>query len=112
MPTSQEFIDFVCEQIDSAQSIGAIRYRKIFGEYMVYANDKPILLVCDNTVYVKKLEQIEKELSTPEKGVPYKGAKEHFILDIDDQELAIKIVTILEKITPLPKPKKKKQAKV
>ncbi len=105
MPTSQEFIEFVCEQIDS---IGTIRYRKMFGEYMVYANDKPILLVCDNTVYVKMLEPIEKELSNPEKGVPYKGAKEHFILDIDDEELAIKITTILKKITPLPKPKKKK----
>ncbi len=110
MPTSQEFIEFVCEQITSAPSIRAVRYRKMFGEYMVYANDKPILLVCDNTVYVKMLEPIEKELSNPEKGVPYKGAKEHFILDIDDEELAVRIATILEEITPLPKPKKKKQA--
>ncbi|MGN0560765.1 MAG: hypothetical protein ACI4K8_06895 [Candidatus Fimenecus sp.] len=25
----------------------------MFGEYMVYVNDKPILMVCDNTVFVK-----------------------------------------------------------
>ena len=53
MATSVEFIEFVCDQIKGPWDI---RYRKMFGEYMVYVNDKPILLVCDNTVYVKKLD--------------------------------------------------------
>ena len=30
----------------------------MFGEYMVYVNDKPVLLVCGNTVYAKKLPQL------------------------------------------------------
>lgn len=52
MATSQEYIEFVCEQLVGVENV---RYKKMFGEYMVYVNDKPVLLVCDNTVYVKKL---------------------------------------------------------
>ena len=42
MATTQDFIEFVCEQIHGNYNI---RYKKMFGEYMVYVNDKPILLV-------------------------------------------------------------------
>jgi DNA helicase-2/ATP-dependent DNA helicase PcrA len=38
--------------------VGAVRYKKMFGEYMVYVNEKPILLVCDNTVFVKILDRL------------------------------------------------------
>ena len=40
--------------------------------------------------------------------LPYEGAKEHYILDIDDTDLARQVVAVLETVTPLPKPKKKK----
>ena len=78
MATSQEYIEFVCEQLVGIENV---RYKKMFGEYMVYVNDKPVLLVCDNTVYVKKLPEIEELMSGAECGVPYDSAKEHYILD-------------------------------
>ena len=40
MATTREYVEFVCEQI---RGVGEIRYRKMFGEYMVYINAKPIL---------------------------------------------------------------------
>ena len=88
--------------------VGELRYRKMFGEYMVYVNDKPILLVCDNNVYVKILPCLDGLMSAAEKGFPYDGAKEHYILDIDSLELTQSVVTALEAVTPIPKPKKKK----
>lgn len=81
----------------------------MFGEYMVYVNDKPVLLVCDNTVYVKKLPEIEELMSDAECGVPYDGAKEHYILDIENRELTAKVVEILEQITPISKKRSKKK---
>jgi len=107
MSTSNDFIEYICDQING---VGYIRYKKMFGEYMIYINDKPILLVCDSTVYVKKLDCIADKMESvnAEKGMPYKGAKEYYILDIDDQEFAKEIISILEPITPLPRPKKKK----
>jgi TfoX/Sxy family transcriptional regulator of competence genes len=50
MATELDFIEYVCDQIND---VVVTRHKKMFGEYMVYVNDKPILLVCDNTVYVK-----------------------------------------------------------
>ncbi|MCL2484615.1 MAG: TfoX/Sxy family protein [Endomicrobia bacterium] len=106
MATRQDFIDYICEQIAGT---GNIRYKKMFGEYMVYVNDKPVLLVCDNTVFVKMLSCVEDLMENSSKGFPYKGAKEHYILDIDDAVLAKDVTRILEKNTPLPKPKAKKK---
>lgn len=105
MASSQDFIEFVCEQIHNNFNI---RYRKMFGDYMVYANDKPIFLVCDNTVYVKKLKEVESLMENSDVGVPYNGAKEHYILDIENNDLVFDVANILERITPIPKKKIKK----
>lgn len=106
MATTTEYMEFVCGQIAGT---GSIRYRKMFGEYMVYVNDKPILLVCDNTVYVKKLDCIAEKMENAETGTPYQGAKEHYVLDIDNTGFSQDIISILEQVTPVPKPRKKKQ---
>lgn len=105
MATTSEYIEYLCEQI---KGVGDIRYKKMFGEYMVYVNEKPIIIVCDNTTFVKKLDCIEEAMKNAEVGFPYKGAKEHYVLDIDNPEFCKKILTELEKVTPVPKPKKKK----
>lgn len=104
MATSVDFIEYVCEQL---KGIGEIRYKKMFGEYMVYVNDKPVVIVCDNTAFVKKLSCIETMMEEAETGAPYKGAKEHYVLDIDNSEFCKRIVNEVEKVTPVPKPRKK-----
>ena len=75
---------------------------------MVYINDKPILLVCDNSVFVKILPCLDELMSAADRGFPYKGAKEHYILDIDDVDLTRAVILTLEPVTPIPKPRKKK----
>ena len=105
MATTVEYIEFVCEQ---ARGAWDVRYKKMFGEYVVYVNDKPILLVCDNTVYVKINEETSKVLQNADVGVPYGGAKEHYILDIENRELTLTVLEALERVTPLPKKRAKK----
>ena len=105
MATSADYLAFVLEQLPP---LWDVRSRKMFGEYMVYVNDKPVLLVCDNTVFVKIVPELAALMADAERGLPYEGAKEHYILDIDDNDLARQVVAVLEAVTPLPKPKKKK----
>ena len=105
MATTLDYIEYVAAQ---AAGFGAVRYRKMFGEYMVYVNDKPILLVCDNSVFVKIQPCLDDLMGGAEMGIPYDGAKEHYILDIDNAELTQNVIAMLEPITPLPKPRKKK----
>lgn len=106
MATSKSYIEFVCDQIDG---VGEVTFKKMFGEYTVYACGKPVLFVCDDTVFVKILPELESEMKNAEKGFPYNGAKEHYILDIENSELSRRVVGILERITPLPKKKAKKK---
>ena len=108
MASSVDFVEYVCEQIAGT---GEVRCKKMFGEYMVYVNDKPILLVCDNTVYVKKLDCMAALLKDVAEGAPYEGAKPHYILDIDNAEKSCAVVGVLEPVTPVPKPRKRKAKK-
>ena len=104
MGTTIDFIEYVCDQI---AGVGEIRCKKMFGEYMVYVNGKPILLVCDNIVFVKILPCLDETMREADKGFPYHGAKEHYVLDIDNAKLSKEVIAILEPVTSLPKPKKK-----
>lgn len=94
MATSKDYIEFVCSQIEEA---GSVRFRKMFGEYMVYLDEKPVLLVCDNTVFVKIIDPLREFLKNAETGFPYDGSKEHYILDIEDKELSVTVSKILAK---------------
>ena len=109
MATDINFIDFVSEQVGRA---GIIESKKMFGEYLIYCDGRPALLVCDNQVFVKILPEITELFAAhgraPEVGVPYKGAKEHYILDADDADFAVEITSLLAKILPIPKKKNKK----
>lgn len=105
MACSPEYVQYVCEQI---AGVGTIRSRKMFGDYMVYVNEKPILLLCDNAVYVKMLDCIHEKMAGAQTGVPYEGAKEHYLLDIDDAAFSREIVLELEHVTKTPKPRKKR----
>lgn len=69
----------------------------MFGEYLVYVNDKPTVLVCDNTAFVKMLPCLATLMSGAPRGFPYEGAKEHYIIDFENEELTKKIVLKLGK---------------
>ena len=79
MATSNDYIEFVAERVDK---FGAIRTRKMFGEYMVYLNDRPIFTVCDNTVFVKKFPELSEIMNGLACGFPYDGAKEVIFLTL------------------------------
>mgnify|MGYP000384641083 CR=1 FL=1 len=67
MATSPETIAFVC---DCLAPYGDVRSKKMFGEYLVYLNDRPILTVCDNLVYVKQLPQLDALMQDAPRGEP------------------------------------------
>ena len=109
MASSPEFVNYICEQLDG---LGAVRFRKMFGEYMVYLNDKPVVIICDDRPMVKILPCLEALLQDRPTQSPYEGAKDHYLLDPDDRETLREAVRLAEEVTPLPKKKapKKKEA--
>ena len=106
MATSADYIEFVAEQL---RGFGSVRYRKMFGEYMVYLEEKPVFSVCDNTVFVKELPQIAGLMREAECGFPYEGAKEMILAEnIDDRDFMTALFRAIYDELPEPKPKKKK----
>lgn len=104
MASSAEFVEYICEQLEGT---GTIRSRKMFGEYMIYLNDKPVVMVCDDRVMMKMLPCLEGLLSANQTETPYEGAKPHYVLDPDDRETLCQAVMLAEEVTPLPKKRKK-----
>lgn len=72
MATTRNYLDFACTQLEG---IWGIDYKRMFGEYQIYVNDKPVLLVCDNTVFVKNHPALAQLLAEAPEGLPYPGAK-------------------------------------
>ena len=104
MATTEAYLAFLLQQLEG---ISGISSKKMFGEYLIYCNGKPVLTVCDNTVFVKKVPELATVMANAAVGCPYEGAKEHYILDIDDTALTAQVIATLEPITPLPKKRKK-----
>ena len=105
MASRLEFAAYICEQLEG---VGAIRSRKMFGEYMIYVNDKPVIMVCDDTVFIKMLPCLEELLAGHNTALPYEGTKEHYVLDPDDRDTLRRAAALAEQVTPLPKKRSKK----
>ena len=76
MATDLNYIKYVVEQID----LPDISFKKMFGEYTVYYKAAPVLLVCDDCVFVKILKETTELLGDDcEQGYPYDGAKLHYV---------------------------------
>lgn len=105
MACSTDFIEFVCSQLSS---VGVVRSRRMMGDWLIYVDEKCVIVACDNICYVKKIPEIEQLMADAECGCPYDGAREHYILDIEHRELAEQVVSRLRDVLPYPKQKKAK----
>ena len=106
MASHKDFVDYVVEQLREA---GAIRSRKMFGEYLIYINNKPAIMVCDNTPMVKKLPELLELMQGAPDVYPYEGAKVHLALDIENHALTRQVLEVIDRVTPVSKRKKKPQ---
>lgn len=110
MATSADYIEFVMEQLEAAYTGLDLWYRPMFGEYCIYAGEKPLYLVCDNTVFVKRLECVSQLLSNAEARAPFPGAKDFVVVDVEDSATLREVTLLLHLHKPMPKPKRRKTA--
>ncbi len=110
MSSDKEFVDYVVEQIENA---GVITYKKMFGEYALYSDNKIVALICDNQLFVKPTKGGREFIGNVKEAPPYPGAKMSFLIEdkIDDSEWISQLIRISAAELPEPKPKKKKTDK-
>ena len=90
---TSEYIDFVCSQLKGAGDI--IMKKQMSDDWCIYINDKPIILAFDNLSYVRMTPAIDDMMTSAWTGYPYDGAKEHYVLDIEHRDKAMKVVHAL-----------------
>ena len=84
MASHRDFVDYVAEQLGET---GAIRSRKMFGEYGLYCDDVFFAVICDDQLFVKVTTEGEAAFPDLPKAPPYEGAKESFLVeDVEDRE--------------------------
>jgi TfoX/Sxy family transcriptional regulator of competence genes len=107
MASDIDFVEYVVGQIKEA---GVVRFRKMFGDYAVYVNNKVVGLICDNQFFVKPTDEGKKFVGDIEMGLAYDGAKPSFLItdQIDDEAWLTELVHKTADALPLPKPKKKR----
>ena len=109
MATSPEAVEHILDQMDDA---GAVRARKMFGEYGLYCDDRMVGVVCGDQLFIKLTEAgttLEPDL---ERAPPYERAKPALVVPSDllnDPERLSALVRATADALPPPKPKRAKR---
>lgn len=102
MATSKDYLTFVLDQLSGLQEIS---YRAMMGEYVLYYRGKVIGGIYDDRVLLKPTKAAEAVIPDAERDIPYDGAKEMLLVDVDDKET---LTQLIEAMYPeLPEPKKR-----
>jgi len=77
----------------------------MMGEYVLYYRGKVIGGVYDDRLLLKPTKAAEATMPDAERDIPYDGAKEMLLVDVDDKET---LTQLIEAMYPeLPEPKKR-----
>jgi TfoX/Sxy family transcriptional regulator of competence genes len=106
MATELSFVEHVLE---TARLGSRLTYKKMFGEYALYLDEKVVAFACDNSLFIKPSGAVASLAPDLPQGPPYPGAKDYPIADelLDDPDLLRRLIEETAALMPLPKPKKK-----
>ena len=102
MASSAEYLEYV---LDLLADVPEVIYRKMMGEYLLYASGKLFGGVYDDRFLVKDTEVSRAVLSASE--VPYEGASEMLLVDVEDRDAVAALVA--DMLPELPEPKKRRK---
>ncbi|MFT4232168.1 MAG: TfoX/Sxy family protein [Leucobacter sp.] len=112
MSTRAETVDFLLDQLGA---LPGIRSRRMFGEYCLYLDEKPVAFVCDDELFVKPTEEGRAHLGgDPEEAPAYPGSKLYFRVSGDrweDREWLAQLVETTAAALPAPKPRGPRKAR-
>ena len=104
MASSKEYLEYILGQLSLADEIN---YRAMMGEYVLYYRDKVIGGIYDDRLLLKPTKAAETMLPDAERDIPYDGAKEMLLVDVDDRELLTKLIEAMYSELPAPRKRSK-----
>lgn len=102
MASSKEYLEYVSEQLSE---LDGVSYRAMMGEYIIYYCSKVVGGIYDDRLLIKVTDSSRALMPDSPLELPYEGAKEMLLADVDDRELLEEI--ICKTAADLPAPKRK-----
>ncbi len=107
MASTKEYLDFVLEQLSELTELSV---RPMMGEYVVYYQKKVVGGVYDDRFLLKPtpgaLRLMGESAFGVQKELPYEGAKEMLLADIDDPALCCRVIRAIAEDLPAAKRKR------
>ena len=104
MATSKEYLRFVLDQLSDLPEISS---RPMMGEYVLYYRGRVIGGIYDDRLLLKPTKAAAGIIPEAEREIPYEGAKEMLLVDVDDKELLICLIKAM--YPELPEQRKRKK---
>ena len=83
MASSREYLDFILEQLSGLENV---TWKAMMGEYIIYWRGKIIGGIYDDRFLVKPTKSAIAMMPDAERELPYEGAKEMLLADVDNRE--------------------------
>lgn len=107
MASTKAYLDFVLDQLDGLEGI---RTRPMMGEYVLYCRGKVVGGIYDDRLLLKPTKTALEIMRGSAFGVllelPYEGAKEMLMPDVDDPALCCRVIRAIEQELPAPRKKR------
>ena len=84
MASSKEYLQFVLEQLSVLTDVS---YRPMMGEYVLYCHGVVVGGIYDDRFLLKPAKIARQLMPDAPTDIPYPGAKEMLVADVDDAEL-------------------------
>lgn len=110
MSTRPETLAFLLDQIGDWPGL---RTRRMFGEYCLYVDDKPVAFVCDDLLYVKPTPAGQALMQPPVWGRFYDKARPHLLVTPerwDDHEWLRALLRATADALPPPAPRRARRS--
>ena len=104
MASSSEYLDFILEQLSGLENV---TWKAMMGEYIIYWRGKIIGGIYDDRFMVKPTKSAIAMMPDAERELPYEGAKEMLLADVDNREFLKELLEAMYDELPAPKQKKK-----
>jgi len=105
MSSTDQYLEFV---LDLLGELDDVAHHKMMGEYVLYYRSKVVGGIYDARFLLKVTPASERLLPEAPRAIPYEGAKEMLLVEIEDRDTLHDVVEAMWEELPAPKKRKNK----